>query len=566
MVPMNALSKKIKTGLIATGAVVALLFVVWGPVIDESVPVDDSLILSPPDSVPQRLATRSPRFPVTENDIDLHVSYSGWNTAKQERVSHLAIYKKAIAMINRAQRYIVASVFLFDCMYSGTEPPFDLVAQFTDLLIAKKQADTTITIAVMLDPLNKAYADRISESVQRFVENGIDVFYSDLLTLKAADKTKIFETLHEMERADNFFSRKILGTLASDIGNIKIPFVRMKLDNADITFKTAVNAALLKANHRKLLVTDCDSTYETLVSSANPHNASLPSTNFAISAKGDVARYVYGVIREDIRQSISLGGDFTLWSRSDDAYKQSYLDSRLPNLPVKYDSTINDSIVVSFITENRIRQQVIDMLDRASGDDEIRIQMFYLSNFPVINAILNAAGRVKKPVRLLLDPNKDAFNNIKDGTPNRQVAWYLLKQVKKSKPPLHIEIRWYSTHGEQNHAKIMSITNSQTGKYEIITGSCNWTRKNMANINMESNIAVCGSRKLNSRFNELFDRFWTNSGKDMEYSVAWDDPRFEYNKHAGLKKWSKQKRYFGLIPVRNESGRVIREEAVYVTW
>ncbi len=496
---MRPVSKKTKIVLVTFFIICVAVFFVWGPIVDESVPMDDSLILSAPDSVPQRLAARSPWYPVTEDDIDLHVSYSGWNTSTEERVSHLSIYKKAIDMITRANRYIVASVFLFDCMYSGSEPPFDLVARLTDLLVEKKLADSSLVIAIVLDPVNKAYADRMSRSVQRFVENGIDVFYSDLLTLKSADHTKFFETLHEVHRADNFFSRKILGTLASDIGNLEIPFVKMKLDNADITFKTAANAALLKANHRKLLVTDCDSTFETLVSSANPHNASLPSTNFAISARGEVAKYVYGVIREDIRQSISLGSDFVYWSRADGSYRESYLDERLPHLPVHTQPSPSDSILVSFVNENRIRQQIIDMLDRAQGDDEIRIQMFYLSNFPVINAILEAAGRVNRPVLLLLDPNKDAFNNIKDGTPNRQVAWYLLKQAGKIKPPLKIEIRWYSTHGEQNHAKIMSITNTQSGKHEIITGSCNWTRKNMANINMESNIVVSGSRKLKRR-------------------------------------------------------------------
>lgn len=543
-----------------------LLFIWWGAMLDSNKSMDDTLSLTAANPQPQRLATRSPWFPVTEDDVELHVSYAGWNIVEKKRVEHIAIYKKAIDMITQAEQYIVASVFLFDCMYSGVEPSFDLVTKFTDLLVQKKLADSTITIAIVLDPLNRAYADRMSTSVQRFLDNGIDVFYSDLLTLKSADKTRLVETLHEIQRSDNFFSRKIIGTLASDIGNLKIPFVKTQLDSAAITFETAANAALLKANHRKLLVTDCDDTYEALVSSANPHNASLPSTNFAISVKGETAKYIYGVIREDIRQSMSLGGDFVLWSSQDKTYRGRYLEDNLPRLPIQYNNATNSPGRASFVTENRIRQQILDMLGRVQEGDEVRIQMFYLSNFPVINTILDAAHITDIPVHLLLDPNKDAFNNIKDGTPNRQVAAYMLEEASKTKPPLNIKIRWYSTHGEQNHAKVMSITNAKTGKYEILTGSCNWTRKNMANINMESNIAVFGSKKLTSQFNELFDRFWSNSEKGIEYSVAWDDPRFGYDTHAGMKKWSKPKKIFGIFPMKNESGRVVRDEAVYVTW
>ncbi len=543
-----------------------ILFTWWGAVLDNNRSMDDTLSLTAVNQQPQRLATRSPLFPVTEDDVALHMSYAGWNVAQKKRVEHIEIYKKAFEMINNAERYIVASVFLFDCMYSGVEPSFDLVTKFTDMLIKKKQADSAITIVIVLDPLNKAYADRISSSVQRFVDHGIDVFYSDLLTLKSADHTRIVETLHEIHRSDNFFSRKVIGTLASDIGNMKLPFVKQKLDGADITYKTAANAALLKANHRKLLVTDCYGNFEALVSSANPHNASLPSTNFAISIKGETAKYIYGVIREDIIQSITLGGDFVHWSSQDKTYQQQYLENNLPKIPVHYDKTLKASVRASFVTENRIRQQILNMLSNVQKGDEVRIQMFYLSNFPVINAILDAAQKTEIPLRLLLDPNKDAFNNIKDGTPNRQVAFYMLSEAQKISPPLKLEIRWFSTHGEQNHAKIISITNEKTEKYEILTGSCNWTRKNMANINMESNIAVFGSKKLNTQFNKLFDVFWSNPEKDIEYSVAYDDPRFNYHKHAGMKKWSKPKRTFVVFPVRNESGRGVREEAVYVTW
>ena len=63
--------------------------------------------------------------------------------------------------------------------------------------------------------------------------------------------------------------------------------------------------------------------------------------------------------------------------------------------------------------------------------------MFYLSEPDIVNAIrdvANQAGRKKSnPVYLILDPSKDAFNSIKDGTPGRQVAHDLLEQVEDGK-------------------------------------------------------------------------------------------------------------------------------------
>jgi hypothetical protein len=157
--------------------------------------------------------------------------------------------------------------------------------------------------------------------------------------------------------------------------------------------------------------------------------------------------------------------------------------------------------------------------------------MFYLSDLDIVQAIIDAAGRLKYPMQLILDPNKDAFNSVKDGTPNRQVAAYLME--KKQQLGLNIDIRWYETHGEQNHAKAMSITNHKTGKYEFTTGSANWTGKNLKGINLEANLAVRNSKKINSDFNRHFDLFRNNSD-GMLYTIGYNE---KYNCHSGYHKW-----------------------------
>jgi len=179
------------------------------------------------------------------------------------------------------------------------------------------------------------------------------------------------------------------------------------------------------------------------------------------------------------------------------------------------------------------------MLENARQDDIVRIQMFYLSDFKVIKAIIKTAKRLKKPMLIILDPSNDAFGMKKDGTPNRQVAAYLMK--KKKQHGLNLEIRWYDTHGEQNHAKIMSITNTEPArqKYELINGSANWTGKNLKDINLEANICLKGSKKVVNKFNTLFDLFWWNSD-GMAYTIGYQG---KYEAHTGLNKWKDGERW-----------------------
>jgi hypothetical protein len=172
------------------------------------------------------------------------------------------------------------------------------------------------------------------------------------------------------------------------------------------------------------------------------------------------------------------------------------------------------------VTESAIRDAVIAMLLDVRPEDEVRIQMFYLSFQPVLDAILDASTVVDQPLRLLLDANKDSFNREKDGTPNRQVARYLLRESAARGGKL--AIRWYTTHGEQNHAKTLSVTGARDGRCRLTTGSANWTGRNLDGVNMESNLVIENAPRVNADFNALFDRFWSNAD-GLRYSQRYED-------------------------------------------
>lgn len=295
--------------------------------------------------------------------------------------------------------------------------------------------------------------------------------------------------------------------------------------------------------------------WEALISSANPHNASIPSSNYAVSVKGNLAEYIYDVLRSDVKKSIDLGSaDYVLWNdNASRAYKRNFLKETMSD--VDRDSLNrgdeNSTVRVKFLSEGQIEKAGISILENVKSRDRVRIQMFYLSDYDMINAILKASTVTIQPVELLLDPNKDAFNRVKDGTPNRQVAVFLMnrlsaedmEKLEKYFPQyvvdgklvdVNIRVRWYNTTGEQNHAKIMSVTNELMGKYVLFNGSANWTGKNLNDINMESNLLVEGSMGITNQFNSTFDNLMSNAD-GVIYSLDYDHE--VYSQHASLKKW-----------------------------
>lgn len=515
-----------------------------------------------------RLNVESPWFFVNDADIGLYSTYNGWDILKSKRIRHRKISTKAIQMIKKAKKIIVASVFLYDCMYADITPEFDVVKVFRDLLIKKKKENPEIKIIIILDPLNRAYGRKVSESVQIFLKNGIDVFYSDLLPSKSATKLYFPEALSHLGRALSEMTLGFVGSLADLLMSVPITKVNKTLETP-VSIEIVKEAWLLKANHRKILVTDIDGgkEFEALVASANPHNASDDSNNHTLTVKGDMAKYIYSILREDVVRNvlkhrkrifrIGWKNSFALFSdQSKKKYKMNrfrpgvarrYLKEHMPPVDLKMLNTRENEtdIKTKFVTEKKIKVAILKLLDNVKPSDKVRIQMFYLSDFEIIDAIIKIANHtnrsINNPIQLLLDPNKDAFNSIKDGTPNRQAAYTMLSGQQKTK----LKVRWYSTHGEQNHAKIMTITNDDTKKYEITTGSCNWTGKNMKNINMESNMIIVGSKRLNDQFNRFFDMAWGNLVKGIEYSLPYKayDLSATYRMTTGKKivdKWRKK--------------------------
>jgi phosphatidylserine/phosphatidylglycerophosphate/cardiolipin synthase-like enzyme len=140
----------------------------------------------------------------------------------------------------------------------------------------------------------------------------------------------------------------------------------------------------------------------------------------------------------------------------------------------------------------------------AVAGESIAIAVFYLSDRDVIDALADAAARGVR-IRLILDPNKDAFGRTKDGVPNRPVAAELRRRSSGN-----IEIRWYRTHGEQFHTKLALVRRGDS--LWAMLGSANFTRRNLDNYNLEADVALetnLGTPLAQELIN-YFETLWQN--------------------------------------------------------
>ena len=523
---------------------------------------------------PQRLNARSAWYPLDGQQVELYADYCGWDLDRQTRVVRRQIGQKILSMVSEADELILASFFLFDNLSAG-DPGDDFAQTLADRLISQKASHPSLTVALILDDFHRGWGYRRSEIVDQLLAAGVDVFYSDILDTRPAVRFPVWEAMSKAGRDAEHASGGWLGLPGQAIGRIPLLVPGVELDGEPLTVAAIGKGSLLKANHRKALVTKRRGEFEGLTTSWNPHNPSQLHENHAISMTGPLARYMYMVLREDVRRSLELGGRHVTWSPGSAGDREVYLQYKLPELaenvwgppaPSSADGCeAGDAIPQAAIaTEESIEPILMEWLSQVERGDRVRIQMFYLARVPVVHAILDAAGRTDHPLQILLDPNRVGINYAKDGTPNAQVADYLLRRARLEK--VRIEIRWYATRGEQYHAKAMSITNEQTGKYLLTLGSTNWTRKNLAGINMENSIFVRHSASLNRQFNELFDLQWYNGEEGVEYSVAWDEPRYNYHRHRGLGRWAVQRHWFFVLPRRDDKGRPELLERDLVHW
>ena len=254
-----------------------------------------------------------------------------------------------------------------------------------------------------------------------------------------------------------------------------------------------------KANHRKVVVGDDGRGGITgIVTSANPHDASSLHSNVALKCRGAA---LLPLLESELALARECGWDRG-WDRRRRCPPATDPVSRETRRGCRCSPRAR-SARPSCAT-SRARAPATASTSRCS---------IYRSA-SVIHALI-AAARRGVAVRVILDPNKDAFGRTKNGIPNRSVATELAAASDGA-----IKVRWFRTHGEQFHGKLVALRTAN--EFWFTLGSANLTRRNLGDFNLEANVAasVPPNSEIAASIGGWFETLWTNQGPpELEYTA-----------------------------------------------
>ncbi|MBT3250634.1 MAG: phospholipase [Candidatus Marinimicrobia bacterium] len=394
------------------------------------------------------------------------------------------IFDTMFSLIDSAEQYILIDGFLFNPYLGRMDSCYrKLTEELSKKLIDKKQSDPSIKIDLIMDPINTWYGGRILDEIDSMKVEGINVHYTDLTKLR--DSNFIYSPIWRV-----FFQWFGNSDKIGILPNIVSP------ESKKISLRSYLTFLNLKVNHRKSFITFSNGKIYSIVTSANPHSASSAFSNVAILIEGEFGKELYDVERSMAEFSgFSLDGD-------------NIIEVDTPSV-----ISDEDDIQIEIITEGQIKKSIISLLKGANPGDSISIAMFHLSNRKVIQTILNTSKRGVS-IRLILDPNKDGFGYPQNGIPNRPAAHEIIKKSNG-----RIKIRWYHTHGEEFHTKLL-INKQSNGQSVYILGSSNITRKNIGNYNLELDVKITTTttNNLTQELTDYFEKIWKN--RDGNYYTA----------------------------------------------
>lgn len=384
------------------------------------------------------------------------------------------IFDEAFKIISNAEKFILLDMFLYND-FQGSIPVKTraLSSELTNLLISQKKKYQAIEIFVITDPVNTVYGGMPSKQFSLLKESGIHVVFTNLD--KLPDSNIFYSPFWR------FFVRPFGN---STVGSLPNPF-----GDGTVSLRSYLRLLNFKANHRKVLIADSGNTYVGFVTSANPHDGSSAHGNVAVKFSGPA-------VQDLIETELAVLGFSGVTS--------------FPHVVVEKQEQ-RSAIDLQVITEIKIKDSILNNLVKMNKGDRIDLIMFYLSDRKVISALLDAYERGVE-IRVLLDPNKDAFGRSKNGIPNRQVARELYRRG--------ISVRWSDTHGEQCHSKMLHCQN-KAGESTLILGSANFTRRNLDNFNLETNLLIKGpaEKVVFQDAAHYFNTLWNNKG--YQFSVGY---------------------------------------------
>ncbi|HXR52596.1 MAG TPA: phospholipase D-like domain-containing protein [Steroidobacteraceae bacterium] len=422
-----------------------------------------------------------------------------------ERSAQPGIHAATLELVANAKDFLLLDYFLFNSQpgplgelryEAGIRP---VASELGKALLALRAEQPGLPILVIVDPINSYYRrSRLPPELDALARGGIDVVITKLDPLR--DSNPVYSTSW----------RLLLGWWLKATNRGRWPNV---LDDAGptVSFGALSRIPHFKANHRKVALTgDGAGSLVGIISSGNPHDASSAHSNVALQLGGEALRPL-------LRSELAIARMSGWQPRAANAAlatlaQQLAQPSSQPSSNPAPEASGSDT-TATILTEGAIRTALLEALAATGSDDAIDIAQFYFSDRQVITALLEAARRGAS-VRVVLDPNKDAFGFEKSGIPNREVGSELIAASDGA-----IHLRWYRTHGEQFHSKLAAIRRGD--RLWLLLGSANFTRRNLGDYNLEADVAIDApaNSELAADVATWFEALWSNRPGAQEFTA-----------------------------------------------
>ncbi len=417
---------------------------------------------------------------------DLTYQYQG------EQIVDQQIFDRIRSMIRSAEEFIIMDMFLFNQWGSEEGDVRPLSSQLTRDLLRRKRARPELRATFITDEFNNFYGAYTSPEISSLREGGVEVVTTQLERLR--DSNPLYSA-----------GWRIFPGWIGTGGGGWLPDLINK-SGQQVTVRAYLKLLNLKANHRKVIITE----KECLVSSANPHDGSSLHSNIAFVGRGPICS---DLLEAERAVAAFSGGSVSDWPDYDSGSSPGDSRDGFQGSPSSRTGT------VQLVTEGNILRAVLRDLSAAGRGDRVDIAMFYISERQVVEALLAADARGAS-IRMVLDPNKDAFGRQKKGIPNRQVAWELVTRTDG-----RISVRWYDTHGEQYHTKLVLVTRGET--MTVMGGSANLTRRNIDDYNLEADLRfeLPVDAPVAVNVSRYFERIHNNQGAEFTLPMEeyWDE-------------------------------------------
>ncbi len=436
--------------------------------------------------MPEGLDYQSRDYIVNAEDIKFLKDLTYIDATGQRRYDQ-EIFPTIFNYLDQAKQYILVDMFLFnDFLGKNEQVKEKLSSELVNKLVSKKQANPDIRIDVVIDPINTAYGGYDSPQLKALSEAGVNVVVVDLKKLR--DEIPVYSAPW----------RVAVSWLGNSSRHGWLPNL-LNRGGQPLTLRSYLAGWNLKADHRKIFLMDNQGELISIIGSDNAQDVSSANSNAALVIKGVFGQEIY---KSETAVAVMSGNG---------------LQPLPANLLTPKPGT-NQYAQVTLLTEGRIKLAVIEAIDKLTTGDQLELTMFYLADQQVIKTLLKAAAR-GVDIKIILDPNKNAFGYKKTGIPNQPVAKEL---VKKSNGK--IKIRWYNTTEEQFHNKTMLAVNRTEQIATLIVGSANFTKRNLGNYTLESSVRLITKNGLGAvgEVQNYFKTIWTNAGQTA-YTLDYKD-------------------------------------------